>query len=157
MRTALTLILFAFSALAADQPKPEEAASISEVRLLSRVKPGTRAVVAVKIKLQKHYHTHSHEPSEPIYIPTVLKSNPPAGIKLLSVRYPKGKTKKIPGLPKPLSIYEDEVEIRLIFHLDDDITLPANIPSTLTYQACKGKICYRPAKVEFDIVLPQAP
>jgi len=154
MKHLLVTLLLLTPFFADAQKNPGEAASIESIRLLSRVKPGARVTASVKVKLNKGYHAHSNKPSESIYIPTKLTPTVPKGVKLLSVKYPKGKSKKLEGLAKPLSIYEGEFSIRVTFKLDPKATLPVKIPATLSYQACEGKLCYRPAKLKFDITLP---
>src|SRR5688572_32275616 len=67
----LALLSLPISALA--QKKPGEAASIGKVEIQGDAKPGGNVVAIVHVKLEKAWHVQSNKPSEPNFIPTVLK------------------------------------------------------------------------------------
>ena len=138
------------------QAKPGEAATIKGVEIKGDAKPGATVTAVVKVELAKSYHAHSNKPSESSYIPTVIAVNVPKGVKAGSIKYPAGKSLKVEVIDKPLSIYEDEFEVSVPLTLGRDAALPLTIPATLSYQACKGAVCYPPKKVKFDIVVGAA-
>jgi DsbC/DsbD-like thiol-disulfide interchange protein len=105
----------------------------------------------VKVRLDEGYHVHSNKPSEPQFIPTVLTVGTAAGARAGTISYPAGKSQKIEGLSKPLSVYESEFEVSVPIGLTAAAKLPVTIPATLGYQACKGAQCYAPQKLKFDI------
>ena len=144
---AFVLIPFVVNA----QKKPGEAATIKKVELKGEAKPGAESAVAVHVQLDQGYHSHSSKPSEPQFIPTVLTINPAPGVTVGKIDYPPGKSEKVEGLDKPLSVYEEEFVITVKLKLSNDVKLPMNIPATLGYQACKGATCFRPQKLKFEI------
>lgn len=156
MKLFLALILILSAPSLVQAAAGDEAVTVEKVRLLSRVKPGARVTAAVDINIKKGFHTHSNKPSESFYIATELKVTAKEGAKVLSVKYPKGESKKIKDVEKPLSIYEDEFTARVLIHLDAKAKLPLTLPASIRYQACKGKVCYRPQTLKFDITLPAA-
>jgi hypothetical protein len=147
----LALVALPISALA--QKKPGEAASIAKVEIQGDAKPGGNAVAIIHVKLEKAWHVQSNKPSEPNYIPTVVKLEATPGVKVTSIKYPEGKAEKVEGLPKPLSVYDGNFQISTLLTLDAKARLPLTIPATLSYQACQGATCYPPKKLKFDIAV----
>jgi DsbC/DsbD-like thiol-disulfide interchange protein len=139
------------------QKKPGEAASIAGVEIKGDAVAGRRVTAVVKVKLEKGYHVHSNKPSQPEFIPTVLTLEPGAGVKAGTIGYPTGKSEKVAGLDKPLSIYEDHFEVSVPLGLAASVKLPLTVPATLNYQACQGAKCYAPQQLKFEIRLPAAP
>jgi len=149
---SLAILLVPF--LTHAQKKLGEAASIQGVEIKGDAIPGSRVTAVVTVKLDKGYHVHSNKPSQPEFIPTVLSLNSVSGIKAGTIAYPAGKSEKVEGLPKPLSVYEDHFELTIPLGLSGSAKLPATIPAVLNYQACRGAQCYAPQKLKFDITLP---
>ena len=156
MKRALVLLGFAAllpASLAQAPKKPGEAASLDKVEIQGEAKPGASVVAVVRIKLEKNWHVQSNKPSEPTFIPTVLNLSPTPGVKVTSVKYPEGKAEKVQGVPKPLSVYEEDFQINALLTLDTKANLPVTIPAVLNYQACQGATCYPPKKLKLDIVV----
>ena len=156
MRTLLCLaasflIPFAVSA----QKKLGEAATIQAVEIKGDAIPGSRVTAVVKVKLEKGYHVHSNKPSQPEFIPTVITLESAPGVKAGTIVYPEGKTERVVGLPKPLSVYEEHFEISVPLGLSAAAKLPLTVRGALGYQACQGAVCYAPQKLKFDIVFPE--
>jgi len=137
------------------QKKLGEAATIQSVEVKGDAVPGGRVTVVVKVKLEKGFHVHSNKPSEPQFIATVVTVEPAAGVKAGSIVYPEGKSERVAGLAKPLSVYEEQFEISVPLGLSAAARLPLTIPASLRYQACQGAQCYAPQKLKFDIALPE--
>lgn len=157
MKKLLCWLTLALLPLAADaQKKPGEAATIESVEIKGEAIPGSRVTAVVKVKLAEGYHAHSDKPSQPEFIPTVLKVESVAGVKAGTVVYPAAKSERVPGLPKPLSVFEETFEISVPLGLSASVKLPATIPATLSYQACQGPKCYAPHNLKFEIKLPAA-
>ncbi len=148
------LALVALPALGLAQKKPGEAASIKTVEIQGDVKPGTEVIAVVQVQLEKGFHTHSHQPSEEYFIATVLTVTAPEGVKAGAIRYPAGKTEKVKGLDKPLSVFGEQFQLAVPLTLGKDVTLPLRIPATLSYQACQGAVCFPPQKLKFELTLP---
>ena len=154
--------IFAFIALlgtslviaaAEPQKKPGEAASIDKVEIQGEPKPGGSVVAVVHVKLEKNWHVQSNKPSEPNYIPTVLTLAPTPGVTVTTIKYPEGKSEKVQGLAKPLSVYAEDFRINVLLTLDARARIPLTIPAVLSYQACQGATCYPPKRLKFDITL----
>jgi len=154
MKTSFVLLaLLTVSVSAADLKKPGEAASIGRVEIQGDAKPGGHVVANVFVKLEKAWHAQSNKPSEPNFIPTVLTLAPTPGVKVTSIKYPEGKSEKVQGLAKPLSVYEGDFQISVLLSLDANARLPLTIPATLNYQACQGATCYPHKKLKFEIAV----
>ncbi len=138
------------------QRKPGEAASIEGIEIKGDAMAGSRVTVVVKVKLAKGWHVHSNKPSQPEFIPTVLALEPAAGVKAGTIAYPEGKSEKVAGLEKPLSVYEDHFEVSVPLGLAASAKLPLTVPAALSYQACQGATCYAPQRLKFEIRLPSA-
>jgi hypothetical protein len=95
----------------------------------------------------------SNKPSAPNFIPTVLALTPTPGVKVTAIKYPEGKSDKVQGLAKPLSVYEDSFQINVLLALDARAKLPLTVPATLSYQACQGANCYPPKRLKVEISL----
>ena len=154
--------IFAFIALLAmplairaaeTQKKPGEAASLDKVEIQGDAKAGGNVVAVVHVKLEKNWHVQSNKPSEPNYIPTVLMLAPTPGVTVTTIKYPEGKSEKVAGLAKPLSVYEEDFQINVLLALDARAKLPLTIPAVLTYQACQGASCYPPKKLKLEIAV----
>ena len=140
-------------AAAETQKKPGEAASIDKVEIQGDAKPGGSVVAVVHVKLEKNWHVQSNKPSESNFIPTVLTLTPTPGVKATTIKYPEGKSEKVQGLAKPLSVYDKDFQINVLLMLDARAKVPLTIPAVLSYQACQGATCYPPKRLKFDVTL----
>ncbi len=151
---ALAVLASSFAVAAAEaQKKPGEAASLDKVEIQGDAKAGGNVVAVVHVKLEKNWHVQSNKPSEPNYIPTVLMLAPTPGVTVTTIKYPEGKSEKVAGLAKPLSVYEEDFQINVLLALDARAKLPLTIPAVLTYQACQGASCYPPKKLKLEIAV----
>jgi DsbC/DsbD-like thiol-disulfide interchange protein len=156
MRTLICLLACSLMPLAASaQKKPGEAASLDGIEIKGEPIPGGRVTAVIKFKLEKGYHTHSNKPSEPQFIATVLTLGEAKGVKAGTIAYPEGKSEKVVGLAKPLSVFENHFELSVPIGLTPAAKLPVTIAASLRYQACQGAQCYRPYDLKFDLVLPE--
>jgi len=151
---AFASLALMFAAAAAEpQKKPGEAASIEKVEVQGDVKAGGNIVAVVRVKLEKNWHVQSNKPSEPNFIPTVLTLAPTPGVRVTTIKYPEGKSEKVQGLAKPLSVYDGDFQISVLLALDARAKLPLTIPAMLNYQACQGASCYPPKRLKVEIPL----
>ena len=158
MRTVLTLVCVCLlPGLVSAQRKLGEAASLAGVEIKGDPMPGGKVTAVVKVRLEEGYHVHSNKPSEPQFIPTVLTVGTAAGARAGTISYPAGKSQKVQGLDKPLSIYEGQFELSIPIGLTAAAKLPLTVPVTLGYQACKGPQCYAPQKLKFDVKIEPKP
>jgi hypothetical protein len=148
----VSLVLIPFAVVA--QKKIGEAASVESVSIKGEAVPGSRVTAVIRVKLEKGFHVHSNKPSEPQFIPTVLAVEPAPGVKAGNIIYPEGKSERVAGLAKPLSVYEDAFEIQVPLGLAATARLPVTVMANLRYQACQGAQCYAPQKLKIEIPLP---
>jgi DsbC/DsbD-like thiol-disulfide interchange protein len=154
MKAMLFAALVAFIPLGVQAQKNKgEAATVKGVELKGDLKPGAEVTAVIDVALDKEYHTHSNKPSESQFIPTVLTVTPTAGVKVGAVKYPEGKSLRVKGLAKPLSVYEKHFQLSVPLTISADVKLPVTIPATLSYQACQGAVCFPPKKLKLEIVL----
>jgi DsbC/DsbD-like thiol-disulfide interchange protein len=151
------LVLAPPAALAQGQRKLGEAASLQAVEIKGDPIPGGKVTAVIKVQLEKGFHTHSNKPSEPQFIATVLTVDPAPGVRVGAVGYPNGKSVKVTGLDKPLSVYEEHFELSVPLGLTAAAKFPLSIPATLRYQACQGAQCYAPQKLKIEIKLESKP
>ncbi len=152
-RTVVWWALLALPLAVIAQRKIGEAAALDKVEIHGEAKPGGNVTAVVHVELEKGFHAHSNKPSEPNFIPTKLELSPTAGVKAGTIKYPEGKTEKVQGLEKPLSVYKARFQISVPLTLDAKAALPLKIPATLSYQACQGAMCYPPKRLKFEIAL----
>src|SRR5215207_6931187 len=140
----LALLSAWFPALPQGAKKPGEAVKLEEVKLKGKPSPGADVTAVISFVIDQGYHTHSNKPSEPNFIPTVLTVAPTNGVMPGTAVYPKGKSQKVEGLDKPVSLYEERFTILIPLKLDAAAKLPLIVPASLRYQACQGAQCYPP-------------
>ena len=153
----VSALVLAPAALAQGQRKLGEAASLQAVEIKGDPIPGGKVTAVIKVQLEKGFHTHSNKPSEPQFIGTVLTVDPAPGVRVGAVGYPAGKSEKVAGLDKPLSVYQGEFELSVPLGLTAAAKFPLTIPATLRYQACQGAQCYAPQKLKIEIKLESKP
>lgn len=136
------------------QKKPGEAVTVKAVTIKGVVKPGAEVTAVVQFQIEEGFKVQANVPSEPNFIPSVLKLDPAPGLVVSPPKYPLGKEEKVEGLPKPMRVYHGTFEVLLPIRVTPDAQLPAQIAGMLTYQACKGATCFAPRKLK--VLIPVA-
>jgi len=154
MKSLLAWLVFGLSIAASPaQKKDTEYVKYAKTEVEGKVAAGSRVSAKLHFKIEKGFHTQSNKPSEEYFIPTVLKLDNVAGLKVGAIKYPDGKEEKVDGLEKPLSVYEEEFEITVPVAISGQAKLPATLTGTLIYQACKGASCFPPKKLKVEVEL----
>jgi DsbC/DsbD-like thiol-disulfide interchange protein len=154
MKALIALTVFALSLVTAPAQKKEvEYVKLAKVEVAGEPAAGARVTATLHFKIEPGFHTQSHKPSEDYFIPTVLKLDPIAGIRAGTIKYPDGKEEAVDGLDKPLSVFDKEFAITVPLAISAQAKLPATLTGTLTYQACKGAVCYPPKKLKVEVKL----
>jgi len=111
----------------------------------SSVHAGGPVRLALRVSLPEGLHTQSNKPRDPLLIPTVLTVEPPAGVTIDEVVYPKTTELKQEGLPQPLEVFERTFVIGVRVTLASSVA-PGDLvlPLRLRYQACDDKMCFAP-------------
>ena len=131
--------------------KPGEAVSLKAIVIKGSAKPGSDITAVLQFKIEEGYHVQANPASEPSYIPAVLTLTPAQGVLALPAKYPAGKEEKQAGLDKPLLVYDGSFEIMVPMKLDADAKLPLTVSGVLSYQACKGAVCYPPRRLKVAV------
>ena len=112
------------------------------------VAAGKPVVVELRFRVEEGFHVNSHTPKDELLIPTVLKLEDAAGVKVVGVEYPKGSAFKLPGNGEMLDVYQGEFRVRL------QVVVPKG-QSTLTgglrYQACDSAACFPPRTLAVNV------
>jgi thioredoxin:protein disulfide reductase len=104
---------------------------------------------AVQVRLPETLHVQSNAPRDPSFIATALTVEPPAGIRVTEIVYPKAKDLVQEGLEEPLTVFDHEFAIGVVFEVASSVPAGAlEIPAKLRYQACDERMCYAPANAD---------
>lgn len=102
----------------------------------------------VVLTIPEDLHVNSNSPNSKYAIPTSMKLTA-QGVRLGTVSYPKGKTKKFSFSDTPINVYEGKVEFGF------NVTVPASfkgnsieIKAAVRYQACNDEVCFPPRTKE---------
>jgi cytochrome c biogenesis protein CcdA/DsbC/DsbD-like thiol-disulfide interchange protein len=113
------------------------------------VRAGTSIRAAVQVRLPETLHVQSNAPRDPSFIATALTVDPPAGVRVTEIVYPKAKDLVQEGLEEPLTVFDHEFAIGVVFDVASSATPgPIDVPAKLRYQACDERMCYAPANAE---------
>ena len=119
--------------------------------------PSGKVRVALKVALPEGLHTQSDKPRDPTFIPTVLTIEPPAGVTVEEIVYPKASDLKQAGLPEPLSVFDHQFAIGSELSLANSVAAgELSIPAKLRYQACDANLCYAPVTATVQWTVPVA-
>jgi thiol:disulfide interchange protein DsbD len=163
MRLRLSLCLCVLCTLCVLDPS-EAGAQIrrpkAEVTSLSErpAHPGATTRLALKVALPEGLHTQSDKPRDPTLIPTVLSVEPPAGVTVDEIVFPKATDLKSAGSEQPLAVFEQVFAIGVQVSLA--ATVPVGdlvIPAKLRYQACDANLCYAPATADVQWTVKVVP
>ena len=145
----LSLSLSASSLSNAFQP---QTLTVRAVSSSDRIPAGGEFQIAVIVDIEAGFHINSNKPLEEAYKATLVSYQLTDGVSFGKVYYPEGEIKKFEFAISDLSIYEHQITIITEVELSDQLN-PGKITleGYLDYQACNDKICYLPAREEFEI------
>jgi len=112
------------------------------------VAAGKPAVVELRFRVDEGFHVNSHTPKDELLIPTALKLEDAAGVKVVGVEYPKGSAFRLPGNGQMLDVYQGEFRVRL------QVVVPkgqSSLKGGLRYQACDSAACFPPRTLAVDV------
>jgi hypothetical protein len=153
--TLLAATLF-FSAPAGSQtPSGKDVVAPEAYASHDPIARGMSFQVAVVLKIRNGFHVNAREVTEDYLIPTDLRAEVPAGLKLGTVAYPKGTLQTFTfSKNKKLNVYSGNVTILLPLTALPTAPLGTqHIPMKLRYQACSTEICLPPVTKEVDATL----
>ena len=112
------------------------------------VAAGKPVLVELRFRVEDGFHVNSHTPKDELLIPTVLKLEDAAGVKVVGVEYPTGSAFKLPGDGQTLDVYQGEFRVRL------RVVVPKGqsaLKGGLRYQACDSAACFPPRTLSVDV------
>lgn len=136
------------AAAAGAQPKRPQATVAATTQTLT-VAPGGEARLSLAVTLPEKVHVQANKPSDPLFIPTVLTVEPPAGFTVEEVVYPKSEQLKQEGLAEPLLVFGSAFTITVRLKAAA-AAAPGErtVPGRLRYQACDATTCYPPTRAD---------
>lgn len=112
------------------------------------VAAGKPTVVELRFRVDEGFHVNSHTPSSELLIPTALKLEDAAGVKVLGEEYPKGAAFKLAD--ETLDVYQGEFRVRLRVLVAKGVS---TLKGGLRYQACDNAACFPPKTLPVSVVV----
>jgi DsbC/DsbD-like thiol-disulfide interchange protein len=139
-----TIVLAMLSVTAAAQPARPKADATPIIETTG-VHAGTTVRLALRVALPDGLHVQADKPRDPSLIPTALMIDPPTGITVVEIVYPKPTDLTQAGQKEPLAVFEQTFTVGVRVNLDRGL-LPGDVvvPARLRYQACNASFCYAP-------------
>jgi DsbC/DsbD-like thiol-disulfide interchange protein len=122
------------------------------------VHAGTTVRLALRVALPDGLHVQADKPRDPSLIPTALTIDPPTGVTVVEIVYPKPTDLTQAGQKEPLAVFEQTFTVGVRVSLDRGL-LPGDVvvPARLRYQACDKSFCYAPDRVNVPWTVPVVP
>src|SRR5262245_59814702 len=153
--TRVLRILYVLAAAPAVTPPAAEAqlrrprAEVTPLVETNGAHAGGPVRVALKVTLPEGLHTQSNKPRDPLFIPTEVFVEPPAGVTFDEIVWPPSTDLKQEGQDQPPNVFEHEFAIGVRLTLAASVPLgDLAVPVRLRYQACDATLCYPPATAE---------
>ncbi|MCH7686399.1 MAG: thioredoxin domain-containing protein, partial [Planctomycetes bacterium] len=102
--------------------KKEELVTLRAYLSVDKLLPGSTCKVVVLLTVKKGWHINANPPKPKFLKPTTFTVSSKQGVKLTSIRYPKGNTFEVTGFDEALKVYEGNVAIYGILTLPSDLT-----------------------------------
>ena len=138
------------------KPTPQSAPNIAVTAALSpdKVQRGRTARGTVVMDIPSGFHVNSNRPLEKFLIATQLKIDPPKGIRVGPVIYPRAVLRNFKFSKSRVSVYEGRATMRF------NVNVPANFSSGTTelkvhlrYQSCNDEVCFPPQSRDVSLWL----
>ena len=159
LRSIQLLPIFALLILPASlysSPSPQSAPNIGVSGSLSpdKVRRGRTVQGTVVMDIPRGYHVNSNKPLEKFLIPTQLKIDAPAGVRVGPILYPRALMRTLKFSKNKLAVFEGRTTIRFA------VTVPAGFSSNkaelkarLRYQSCNDEVCFPPQNKDVSLWL----
>lgn len=121
------------------------------------VQRGKQFTVDLTAVINSSWHINSNKPNDEFLIPSKI-SVKGKGINLVNVKYPKPRELKFSFSDSPVSVFEADTRIGLIFEvLGSAAASKNNIEVILDYQACNNVTCLPPnsTSTQFEVVVSE--
>ena len=112
---------------------------------------GSPQTVELRFRVDPGFHINSHTPTDELLIPTALKIDEAAGVKVMDEEYPKGSAFRLNiGGGETLDVYQGEFRVRLRMVVPRGAS---TLTGTLHYQACDNASCFPPRSLAVKVAL----
>ena len=150
-----SLLVFLFTAAFVNaQPGGEKQTTVAKVFLAKdKVYAEEEVKAAIKLTIENGWHINSNKPNEDFLVATQITLDTAAGIKISDIKYPQAKTINLSFSEKPLSVYEGDVYVAVVFKTPAGIK-PGEykVPLKIDYQSCNNATCLAPVTVTDTVV-----
>ena len=134
---------------AATQPPAQVVtATVEEVKL----EAGGAGEATVRLDIAPGYHVNANPASDKFYVATELSAEPLAGVTAGKPVYPPGVQRTLGFEPKPLSLYEGSVRIKLPLRADAGAAKGRHtLRAKVRVQPCNDEACLQPRNIDAPI------
>lgn len=123
-------------------------ATVEEVKLTA----GGAGEATVRLDIAPGYHVNANPASDKFYLATELRAEPLAGVTVGKPVYPPGVPRKLGFAPKPLSLYEGSVQIKLPLRADTGAAKGRHtLRAKIRVQPCNDEACQQPREIDAPI------
>ena len=116
------------------------------------VRRGSSARAVVVMDIPSGFHVHSNKPLEKFLIATKLEIEPPSGVQVGAVVYPRPMMRSLKFSKNRVAVFEGKTTMRF------NVTVPpsfgsdsAQLKARLRYQSCNDELCFAPQTREVVI------
>ena len=121
----------------------------------NRAQQGRAVQAAVVLEVPSGYHVNANKTGNKFSIPTTVKIEAPAGVRVSAVSYPRGAVRTLKFSKEPLALYEGRAVLRFTAIFPAGFkTGETELRARVRYQACNDEVCYPP--VTREITMPVA-
>lgn len=159
LRFAQVLLIFAFLLLPASHyssPSPQSAPNIGVSGSLSpnKVRKGGTIQGTIVLDIPNGYHVNSNKPLERFLIPTQLKIEGPAGVRVGPILYPRPLVRSLKFSKNKLAVFEGRTKIRFTVTISAGFSSnSAELKARLRYQSCSDEACFPPQSKDVSLWL----
>ncbi|HZI19074.1 MAG TPA: protein-disulfide reductase DsbD domain-containing protein [Pyrinomonadaceae bacterium] len=155
--TLINMPTAARPALSAAAPEPAVAQSgnvgVNGFFSVDPAQQGSTFQAAVVLDIPRGLHVNANKPLGKYAVPTKVTVEPPRGLRVTPVVYPRGKVMSFPFAPsEKIAVYEGLTPLRF------NVTVPPNyelgvarIRVVVNYQSCSDEVCFPPKKAELTL------
>jgi uncharacterized protein len=117
---------------------------------VDKLPPGGTCRFVVFVAIKDGWHINTNTVDEQWQVPTELTITSKLGVKVARLSYSPGKLSRLPGIERPLTVYEKTAEIRGVLTVPTEAAgKPEELQIQVKYQACNTKgECLAPAKIK---------
>ncbi len=116
------------------------------------VAPGGQVRALLTFRIEKGWHVNAHAPKDPNTYATDLALEPPDGISVEDVVYPKSQMFQPDFQPTPIEVYGEEFTIEARLRVAETAAAGAYaVTGRLKYQPCNDKVCAFPGELKVSI------